>query len=171
MNKVAEFKKVSFGQFLEAYKKDESLSVDDCKEVYDTIQLPTRATYGSAGHDIYIPMTVSLEPLESVMIPTGIRCEMQEDYVMMIFPRSSMGIKHGMVIMNTIPVIDSDYYYSDNEGHIFIAIKNTSNKQVQIKQGDRFVQAVFVPFGVADYGVQVKRNGGIGSTNEFHKSK
>ena len=84
---------------------------------------------------------------------------------MLIFPRSSMGIKNGLRILNTIPVIDSDYAYADNEGHIFICIKNESNKVMKLRKGDKIVQAVFVQFGVADNEeINCKRTGGIGST-------
>lgn len=168
MNKVAEFKKISFKQF----KKDVNdtsmyRAVDDNYfiELYEDIVIPKRSTADSAGHDICVSFDINLLPNDTLKVPTGIRCEMEEGWVMLVFPRSSMGIKKGLKILNTIPVIDRDYAYADNEGHIFICIKNSSNNVMKLKKGDKIVQAVFVPFGVADNEkVVCKRTGGIGST-------
>ena len=167
MKKVAKFEKVSFEQFKKDWKDTfgKDISEEEIKEIYDGIKLPRRATVGSAGHDISIPFTATIEPNSSLKIPTGIRCKMKDDYVMLVFPRSSLGIKKGLVILNTIPVIDSDYYNADNEGHIFICIKNASNNMMELSKGDNIVQAVFVPFGVSDIDVISKRVGGIGSTS------
>ena len=168
MKKVAKFEKVSFEQFKKDWKDTfgKDISEEEIKEIYDGIKLPRRATVGSAGHDISIPFTATIEPNSSLNIPTGIRCKMKDDYVMLVFPRSSLGIKKGLVILNTIPVIDSDYYNADNEGHIFICIKNASNNMMELSKGDNIVQAVFVPFGVSDIDVNSKRVGGIGSTTK-----
>ena len=167
MKRVAKFEKITFDQF----KKDWNNTfreIDDksIMDIYDNIKLPIRATEMSAGHDISTPIDVTLFKNDTVKIPTGIRCKMEDGYVMLVFPRSSLGIKKGMVISNTVPVIDGDYYNADNEGHIFICIKNTSEEIMKLKAGDNIVQAVFVPFGVADQEeVTARRTGGIGSTN------
>ncbi len=167
MNKVAEFKKVSFEQFYDSWINTFNNTKDEVKEIYNNIKIPKRATKGSAGHDISIPFDVNIASGDMLKIPTGIRCKMNEGYVMLVFPRSSLGIKNGLRILNTIPVIDSDYFYADNEGHIFICIKNDSNKVMKLKQGDNIVQAVFIPFGVADNeDVLIERKGGIGSTGK-----
>ena len=108
-----------------------------------------------------------MTPHQSITIPTGLRCEMDRDYVMLIFPRSSLGIKKGMTIANTVPVVDADYAYADNEGHIFICIKNNGEDMLELEEGDKIVQAVFVPFGVADEEeITTERTGGIGSTGK-----
>lgn len=168
MNKVAEFKKISFKQFKKDVNDTSIYRVIDDNyfiELYEDIVIPKRSTDGSAGHDICIPFDINLLPNDTLKVPTGIRCEMKKEWVMLIFPRSSMGIKKGLRILNTIPVIDSDYAYADNEGHIFICIKNESNKVMKLKKGDKIVQGVFVPFGVADNKeINCKRTGGIGST-------
>lgn len=169
MNKVAQFEKVSLEQFARDLVEvfDTFYSVEEIEDIYNSIELPVRATKFSAGHDIKTPFAKTLAPNETLKIPTGIRCKMDEDYVMFVFPRSSLGIKKGMVIMNTIPVIDSDYYNADNEGHIFICIKNTSDKPLTLNHNDAITQAVFVPFGVADKEeVTTERVGGIGSTSK-----
>lgn len=103
-----------------------------------------------------------------MLIPTGIRCNLQNRFVMLVFPRSSLGVKKNMFISNTIPVIDADYYMNDgNEGHIFICIRNCGNKVLKLESGDAFCQAVFVEYGVADNGdIEAERTGGIGSTGK-----
>ena len=86
---------------------------------------------------------------------------------MLISPRSSLGIKKGLFILNTIPVIDADYYNSKNEGHIFICIKNNGNELLKLEQNESITQAIFVPYGVADdKDVITEREGGIGSTSK-----
>ena len=68
----------------------------------------------------------------------------------MIFPRSGLGFKYRLQLNNTVGIIDEDYFYSDNEGHIFIKLTNDSNegKMLQIKAGEAFAQGIFVPFGI-----------------------
>ena len=172
MKKVAKFSKVSFEQFVEDCKgilgdvyienKMEYLS-----EKYKNINIPKRSTACSAGHDISTPFNIKMTPHQSITIPTGLRCEMDRDYVMLIFARSSLGIKKGMTIANTVPVVDADYAYADNEGHIFICIKNNGEDTLELEEGDKIVQAVFVPFGVADEEeITTERTGGIGSTGK-----
>ena len=168
MKQVAKFEKVSLNQFIKDWIDTfGNQGIDIITEIYNDIKLPKRATKGSAGHDISIPFATSISPGHTLKIPTGIRCKMDDNYVMLIFPRSSLGIKKGMIILNTIPVIDSDYYEADNEGHIFICIKNTSDNIMLLNAGDNIVQAVFTEYGVADTKcIKTKRVGGIGSTSE-----
>lgn len=167
MNKIARFSKVSFSQFLGAYKDDFGGTDDQIRAVYDSIELPKRATQGSAGYDFYTPVAIHLEPGQTVKIPTGIRAKMDSDWVLMIFPRSGLGFKFRLQLNNTVGVIDSDYYNSDNEGHIFIKITNDSNegKVVDVPAGGGFAQGVFLPYGITeDDDSTAERNGGFGST-------
>lgn len=168
MKKIAKFSKVSKMQFIKdcvnVFGTD---NVEDVYSKYENINLPKRGTKFSAGHDICTPFDAEVNPGEKFMIPTGLRCKMDEGYVMLVFPRSSLGIKKGMMISNTVPVVDADYFHADNEGHIFINIKNNSDSVLKLKAGEKIVQAVFVPFGVADDGeVTTERTGGIGSTGK-----
>lgn len=159
------FEKVSFEEFKKALNVDEEIE-SVIKEAYDRITLPKRSTEGSAGYDFVSPFEYNIVKGEEVMIPTGIRAQIDEGYVLMIMPRSSYGIKKRMYIANTVPVIDSDYYYADNEGHIFICV-GTRNEEMMIPERERFAQGVFLPFGVADDdNVTTKRTGGIGSTDD-----
>ena len=176
MKYIAKFEKVSFEQFKKDYI-DTFLKVEnnfepseeliaEIQRAYDTVTIPQRATKGSAGYDIRIPFDYSITPEETLKIPTGIRCKMNNEYVMLIFPRSSLGIKKNMYITNTIPVIDSDYSEADNEGHIFLCVKNGGEQMLDLKAGDAIVQAVFLPYGIADEEeVLTSRTGGIGSTD------
>lgn len=170
MRKVAKFEKISWGQFqkdyVDTFGEGKTINMDDIRKIYDDIKLPCRKTRFSAGHDISIPFNITLPSKEKLMIPTGVRCKMDTDYVMIIAPRSSLGIKKGLRISNTIPVIDSDYYDADNEGHIFVSVINDGKEPIKFKVGDNIVQALFVPYGIADDNVVIaERTGGIGSTN------
>ena len=169
MNKIAQFHKVSFEQFEESWK-DSFLGTSDeeIKAIYDGIKLPKRATRGSAGYDFFSPVDFTLKPGETIKIPTGIRVFIEEDWVLNIFPRSGLGFKFRLQMNNTVGIIDSDYFYSDNEGHIFAKITNDAkeDKTLYMKQGEGFLQGIFLPFGITeDDEVAAKRNGGFGSTN------
>ena len=129
------------------------------------IPLPRRATAGSAGYDFVCTADVTLQPGESLVIPTGIRCEMASGWVLMLFPRSSLGFKHNVRLSNTVGVIDSDYFHAANEGHIMVKLYNAGDHAVTLARGDRFCQGVFLPYGVAEEDGELSdRSGGLGST-------
>ena len=131
------------------------------------IPLPQRATAGSAGYDFICPADITLQPSEAVTIPTGIRCEMQPDWVLMLFPRSGLGFKHQVRLANTVGVIDADYFRAANEGHIMVRIVNGGDHAVSIAKGERFCQGVFLPHGLAEEEtVLAGREGGFGSTGK-----
>lgn len=166
--KTAKFYKVSYQQFEQGYLEWNShVSKEDIQKIYESICLPKRATKGSAGYDFYTPIDICLKPQETIKIPTGIRCEMNERWVLMIYPRSGLGFKYRLQLNNTVGVIDSDYFYSDNEGHIFIKITNDTNegKTVEVKAGQGIAQGIFMQYGIVedDDACQI-RNGGFGST-------
>lgn len=170
MKRVAKFEKVSFEQF----KKDILNTLDfileeEVQGLYDTITMPVRATKHSAGYDFVSPISFVLSPNNSINIPTGIRCKMEEGWVLKIYPRSGLGFKYRLQLNNTVGIIDGDYYYSDNEGHIFIKVTNCSNenKVVSIDKGNGFAQGIFIEYGITeDDEVNGIRNGGFGSTNK-----
>lgn len=172
MNKIAKFEKISFENFLvSCINIDESLKDAPLiiKKYYDDLILPKRATTGSAGYDFFAPYPVIIKAQETVLIPTGIRVSIEAGWVLQIFPRSGLGFKYRLQLDNTVGIIDSDYYYSDNEGHIFIKLTNDSHsdKDLIIKKGDGFAQGIFLPFGITTDDVATeKRNGGFGSTNK-----
>ncbi len=167
MKKIAQFQKVSFEQFREAYSDTYGKDEDEIRKMYDSVKLPQRATVGSAGYDFYTPVDINLAPGQTAKIPTGIRAKMDEDYVLMIFPRSGLGFKYRLQLNNTVGIIDSDYYNSDNEGHIFIKITNDSNegKTLELAAQSGFAQGIFIPYGITvDDDASAQRNGGFGST-------
>ena len=83
-----------------------------------------------------------------------------------MYPRSGLGFKFRLMLNNTVGVIDSDYYYSDNEGHIHIKLFNGGSRRLEIAAGEAFAQGIFLPFGITeDDSATAKRNGGFGSTS------
>lgn len=170
MQRIAKFHKVSFNQFEEAWLDTfgES-SREHLEHIYAKLRLPRRATSGSAGYDFYAPQTITLKPGETAKIPTGIRVEMEENWVLKCYPRSGLGFKYRLQLNNTVGIIDSDYFHSDNEGHIFAKITNDTNegKTVEIPEGTGFMQGIFVEYGITlDDDVTGVRNGGLGSTTK-----
>lgn len=170
MERIAKFSLVSFDEFKKGYIKNFGEASDESiKCIYESIKLPKRATQGSAGYDFFSPFDFELKPNETINIPTGIRAEMRNGWVLTIYPRSGLGFKFRMQLNNTVGVIDSDYYYSDNEGHIFIKFTNATNenKTISVSQGNGIAQGIFLPFGITeDDEATEKRNGGFGSTGK-----
>lgn len=167
MKRIAKFHKVSYEQFFESCRED--FNEEEIKEMYEKIKLPARATSGSAGYDIFTPFDFTLAPSQTLKIPTGIRCEIDEGWVLKIYPRSGLGFKFRLQLNNTVGIIDSDYFYSDNEGHIFVKITNDNNenKTVEVKSGTGFAQGIFVEYGITvDDDATGIRNGGLGSTTK-----
>ena len=168
MQRIAKFEKISKERFCEDYMDCFGQDMAAAAKAYDELKLPLRATAGSAGYDFFAPCDIVLAPGETVKIPTGIRSRMENGWVLMCFPRSGLGFKFRLQLNNTVGIIDSDYYGSDNEGHIFAKITNDTNegKTVSIKALDGFMQGIFVPFGITEDDTQdALRNGGFGSTS------
>ena len=150
MKRIAKFHKVSKERFTADWIDTFAQSQEEAEKVYEAIRLPKRATAGSAGQ-----------------IPTGIRVEMQQEWVLKCYPRSGLGFKYRLQLNNTVGIIDSDYFYSDNEGHIFSKITNDSNenKTLTIPADTGFMQGIFVEYGITvDDDATEIRNGGFGST-------
>lgn len=156
---VAKFTHVSPGQYREALgQAEDALPLEE-------IPLPRRATAGSAGYDFVSPLEVTVPPGGSALIPTGIRAEMDPGWVLLLFPRSSLGFRHALRLSNTVGVIDSDYAFAKNEGHIMVKLRNPLEGPVTISRGERFCQGVFLPFGTAEEEEDfAPRSGGMGST-------
>ena len=170
MHRISKFHKVSFEQFTGDWTDTfGEVSQEELQAVYEGIRLPVRATSGSAGYDFFSPAAFSLGPGETIKIPTGIRAEIDENWVLQIYPRSGLGFKYRLQLNNTVGIIDSDYFYSDNEGHIFIKITNDTNegRRVDIDRGAGFAQGIFMPYGITvDDDCTSIRNGGFGSTDQ-----
>lgn len=169
MKKIAKFEKVSISQFKEGMADFSQYSEIDVQNMYDSIIMPARATVASAGYDFHTPFDFVLKPGETIKIPTGIRCRMDEDYALFLFPRSGLGFKFRLQLNNTIGVVDADYYGAKNEGHIFIKLTNDSNegKVVELKAGEAFAQGIFLQYGITeDDEADGIREGGFGSTSK-----
>ena len=143
------------------------MSDDVINKYYDNILLPKRGTRGSAGYDFYTPFSIELEAGGTVKIPTGIRVKIDDGWFLACVPRSSLGFKYRLQLDNTVGIIDSDYYYSQNEGHIYAKMTHCGSGEnpVIINPNGRFMQGIFLPCGITyDDDVSETRNGGMGST-------
>lgn len=164
---VGKFERVSEARFAADFA--DAFPVADVAAARAAVTLPVRATAGSAGYDFVLPCDLTLAPGETAKIPTGIRARIADGWVLCVFPRSGLGFKYRIQLDNTVGIIDSDYYGSDNEGHIFIKITNDgkAGKTLSLKAGDGFAQGIFLPFGVTeDDEATAIRNGGFGSTSK-----
>ncbi len=174
---MIKFEKVSFEQFKKDYIKAKGYSDEyvmnwsdeistKAKHLYNKIKLPERATVGSAGYDFYAPYDFTILPDQTITLPSGIRCTMNDDVFLSIHPRSGLGFKWGMRLCNTTGIIDSDYYNSDNEGHIMFKFATDVDYACSIKQGQGMVQGIFMKYlKTNDDEVIGSRNGGFGSTD------
>lgn len=135
---------------------------------YDDIKLPRRSTKTSAGYDFISPIDFELNPGETIKVPSGIKVTMNEDEFLAILVRSSMGFKYNIRLCNQVGIVDSDYYNNpDNEGHMFIALKNEGEKVFSIKKGDKYAQGIFQKYLITDDDdAEGERIGGFGSTNK-----
>lgn len=169
MKKIAQFLKVS----KEQYEKDlqelfPEMKKEEFEYVYNRIRLPRRATAGSAGYDIYTPMTYTLKPGETAKIPTGIRIKIEDGWFLSVYPRSGLGFKYRLQLDNTVGIIDSDYFFAKNEGHLFVKVTNDSRegKEVVLEEGKAFCQGIFLEYGITiDDEADGVRTGGFGSTS------
>ncbi|HJA23816.1 MAG TPA: dUTP diphosphatase [Candidatus Limosilactobacillus intestinavium] len=139
--------------------------------------LPKRETKFSAGYDFKAAVDVTIPginlngdacvPLESVLVPTGVKVKLEKDQVLILANRSSNALKRNLIIPNGIGVIDSDYYNNpDNEGEIMGLFINIGKNDYHIHKGDRIMQGIITSYAVAENDqAQGKRNGGFGSTN------
>ncbi len=155
------FEKISFEQF----EKD----INDDKQLYDSYQLPARKTKNSGGYDFVALRSFEIKPGEIKKIPSGIKCQMNSDEVLMIFVRSSMGFKYNVRLTNQIGIIDSDFYNNDsNEGHIWVSLQNHGDKEYNVKSGEAYAQGIFTKYLTVDDEEKItnERKGGLGSTNK-----
>ncbi len=130
------------------------------------IRLPERKTAQSAGYDIEAAASVTLLPGKVTIVPTGLKAYMQSDEYLALFVRSGIAIKRGLMLVNGTGIIDADYYNNaDNEGHIMVALYNTTDASVSIEKGDRVAQGIFLKYLTVDDDVASGvRVGGVGST-------
>lgn len=178
---MRKFEKISKEQFMKDYKSKANIYIppdfedvrkgvenDFTSTVYKTIVLPKRATGFSAGYDFYSTITATIKPNETLTIPTGIKAYMNDNEVLKVYPRSSLGFKYQIQLVNTVGIIDKDYVDNpNNEGHIFIKLVNRGSVPVDINIGDGIAQGIFESYLITDDDNSTnKRIGGIGSTDK-----
>lgn len=136
---MRDFEKISFEQFCKDIRND--------KELYNSYKLPIRDSKKTAGYDIYLLEDLEIKPNEIVKLPTGIKSYFNDDEVLLIVVRSSMGFKHNIRLVNQVGIIDADYYNNkDNEGHIFIKIQNEGEEIVKLPAKTAVAQGIFVKY-------------------------
>lgn len=181
MKTVCRFEKVPYYEFekafLKYYKYKDSSFI---KLIYDEIKLPQRSTNRSSGYDFFAPYQFSIHAGKSVIVPTGIRCVFFEDgYDLSIYPRSGLGFKYGIALVNTVGIIDNDYFEADNFGHIMIKLTvpeslrinslGSTFDYVHINTREAFAQGIIREFFLAEGDEDVEkqqRTGGFGSTDK-----
>lgn len=142
--------------------------IDADNPKYIDILLPKRGTKKSAGYDFFSPINIVIPAHSTAKIPTGVKVAMEDDEILMIFPRSSIGFKTNIRLSNTVGIIDSDYYNNvSNEGHMWIKFYNPGDTEYEIKIGDKIAQGIFTKFLITDDdNADGERNGGLGSTGK-----
>ncbi|MDW3617580.1 MAG: dUTP diphosphatase [Candidatus Phytoplasma pruni] len=134
------------------------------------INLPQRQTNYSAGYDLEAAENMEIPSQQVVLVPTGVKASFPNHQVLLIYVRSSLPLKKGLMLANNVGVIDSDYYNNEkNEGHIFIPLYNFSDQTVIIEKHERIAQGLFQDFYVTDDDhakTKKTRKSGFGSTNE-----
>ena len=134
------------------------------------INLPIRKTKFSAGYDMEAAEDIIVPSFKKGMAPTlvktGLKAYMQDDEVLLLYNRSSNPKKKGLILANSVGVVDKDYYgNTDNDGHIMFAFYNIKDEDVEIKKGECIGQAIFEKYLLTDNdsaeGIRVS---GFGST-------
>ena len=155
-------------RFFEKISKETYIKEFGSEVNYDKIEIPTRSTKHSAAYDIRSMDEVTIKPGCDSVIRTGLKVCMNDEEVFYIYSRSSLGYKYNVSLVNSVGVIDSDYYNNiDNEGHFKVKLINNGKKDFNIKIGDRIAQGVFMKYLVTDDEKEITatRMGGIGSTD------
>ena len=158
---MRKFEKISWEQ----WQKD----IGNDRAVYDMHELPKRHTKYSAGYDFRSPISFVLKPGEVRKVPTGVKFMMEEDEMLLLLVRSSMGFNHNVRLTNQVGVFESDYYNNPtNEGHAWISLQNHGIEDFVVQVGDRIGQGIFSKFLVVDGEAPIieTRTGGLGSTNK-----
>jgi len=136
------------------------------------INLPRRSTAHSAGYDfecaedIEIPPICQSENKKPTLVKTGVKAYMPEDEALFLYNRSGNPGKKGLVLANSVGVVDSDYYGNpDNDGHIMFAFYNFFSETVILKKGERIGQGIFQKYLKVDNDTaESSRQGGFGSS-------
>ena len=142
--------------------------VEEAREYDKQGFIPQRATEKSAGYDFKTPIDLEIPPQGYATFFTNIKAYMQDDEVLKLYIRSSLGFKHGLMLANNVGIIDADYYSNpDNDGNIGIRLYNSSQEKLYFEAGTRICQGIFERYLTVDQDqAQKSRDGGIGSTGQ-----
>ena len=141
--------------------------IEPMRRIEGSATLPTRATRKSGAYDFYTKTNYTVKPNEIVKIWTDVKAEMDDDVILLINVRSSMG--GTWELANTQGWIDADYYNNEkNDGNIGIFLRNTSDEVQTINKGDRIAQGMFTHYliTVDDKPLSETRIGGFGSSGK-----
>lgn len=132
---------------------------------YKSETLPLYATPGSAGCDLISSEEITIPPGRWSSVSTGLHLEIPKGYFAQVCPRSGVAFKHGVTVLNSPGIIDSDY-----RGEVKVILINHNSLRYTVKKGDRIAQLVFLPFAQADmrrveyFSTTERGEGGFGST-------
>lgn len=138
----------------------------------ENITMPIRKTKYSAGYDIVAAEDTVVPSFKKGMNPTliktGLKAYMEDDEMLLLYNRSSNPKKKGLILSNSVGVVDKDYYGNpDNDGHIMFAFYNIKDEDIEIKKGEAIGQGIFQKYLVTDDdNAEGERLGGFGSTNK-----
>lgn len=169
LERTTDIPRVAKFEYISSFMREKNYDEDPekFKELYP---LPKRATHGSAGYDFFLHDDIVIHPNQTLKIDTHVKCRIDRDYVLQLYPKSGLGTKYGIRLCNTVGIIDSDYYNNeDNEGHIMAIIMNTGSEVLKLQRGKAIVQGLFVRYGITtddDISKDAIRRGGFGSTSK-----
>lgn len=149
--------------------RDDKIEIDGKKYYVSDIKLPVRADKRSAGYDFFLASDVEILPAQKTIIFTDVKAKMPDDVVLELYIRSSLAVKQGLMLSNSVGIIDASYYSNpDNDGNIGIAVVNTSGKAIKLSKGDRIAQGIFKPYFLTDEDsvLDEERKGGFGSSGK-----
>ena len=196
--RIAKFEKVSKEEYEKTIQKmmeeNRFLNREDFVD-YDEIKLPKRSTAKSAGYDIYAGMNITQKTIKDfgkintmiengghaphyvihnigIMVPTFVKCRIEDNWMLSIYPKSGLATKKHAVLMNTVGIIDADYYNNENnEGHILVPLvfddlyEYGKKDTPSIEKNTKLVQGIFTMYGITeDDDCDEVRTGGFGST-------
>lgn len=148
---VGEFRKISFNDFANAINTSNLwLDMRSIKSAYNSIILPRRTNICSIGYTFYSPISFVLNPEESIKIPTGIYVRCDNRWFLMCIPIVPNREDYFQLNMNNVTIVTDQYYWSEEQGHIYTQVTNSGKKTISIHSGDKIMQGIFMQFGIVD---------------------
>lgn len=140
------------------------------KRIDKELPLPQYQTAGAVAFDLYAREDTKIEPGETVAVPANVIVCVPKGYFFMVAARSSLAKKKGLMLSNSVGVIDQDYCGPDDE--VNLLLYNFKNEPCHINRGERLAQGIFVKIDKADWEemeeTEQPTRGGIGSTEGYN---